>query len=134
MFRSLPRVLGFAILALCVGSLLTFTDSATGQFLNGNHQKDKKLPPIFDKGFRPGFGAAPKIFGNQPRPPANNLLGQQNQGNQGGNQGFGGGFGGQGGFGGGQFGGGAFGGGAFGGFGGGAGVGGEIGFSGFFGM
>jgi hypothetical protein len=139
MFRSLPRMLGLSILVLGVASLL-LTNSATGQFgwINANHvPKDKPakfFPPIFDKGFRPGFGKAPAIQSPAPRPPVSNFLGnnqgiagnQGNQGNNGGftgnNGGFGGGLGGQfqGGFGGGgQFQGGFGGGGQFqGGFGG----------------
>src|SRR5262245_14031030 len=112
MFRSLPRMIGFGALVLCVGAIL-FSTSATGQgpqgqgWVNGNHVPKAKpakfFPPIFDKGFRPGFGVAPVIESPRPRPPLNQLLGGNNQGNQG-NQGFGGnvqGFGGnQGGFGG----------------------------------
>src|SRR5215213_5454702 len=93
MFRSLPRMLGFAALVLCVGTVL-FSTSATGQaptpagfgWINGNHvpkaKPAKAYPPIFDKGFRPGFGIAPVIESPRPRPPVNNLLGGNNQGNQ----------------------------------------------------
>src|SRR5262245_55696046 len=137
MFRSLPRMLGLSILVLGVASLV-FTNSATGQFgwINGNHvPKDKPakfFPPIFDKGFRPGFGKAPSIQSPAPRPPVSNFLGN-NQGNNqgitgnnggftGNNGGFGGnngGFGGNNGGFGGQFQGGFGGGGQFqGGFGG----------------
>src|SRR2546428_811498 len=97
MFRSLPRMLGLTVLVLGVASLL-FTNSATGQlgFINGNHVPKgapaKFFPPIFDKGFRPGFGVAPAIQSPAPRPPVSNFLGGNNQGN---NQGNNGGFSGQ---------------------------------------
>jgi hypothetical protein len=104
MFRSLPRMVGFLLLAGCLFAMLA--DSATGQFIgiNGNHQTDKKFPPIFDKGFRPGFGTAPPITSSAPKLTlGNNILGS-NQNNQGGiggglggNSGIGGGIGGIGG-------------------------------------
>src|SRR5262245_31955234 len=99
MFRSLPRMLGLTILILGVASLL-FTNSATGQFgfINGNHVPKgapaKFFPPVFDKGFRPGFGIAPPIQSPAPRPPISNFLGNNNGNNQGGFQGNNGGFGG----------------------------------------
>ena len=149
MFRSLPKVLGFLLLLLGVAALLPVSKDASAQFINGNHQIDPTLPPIFDKGFRPGFGKAPVrsghfrragqyVLGNQGGQQGQQG-GQQGQQGQFGNQGFGGGqfgqggFGGQfqGGFAGGQFGQGGFGGGQFGqgGFGGGIG-GGKGGFGG----
>src|SRR5262249_46809681 len=91
MFHSLPRVLGVTVLILGIASLLVLTKDASGQFINGTHQTDKMLPPIFDKGFRPGFGIGPVIQSPAPRPPVNNILGN-NQGNTGntGNGGVGG--------------------------------------------
>jgi hypothetical protein len=124
MFRTVPKLLGFLLLVLGVAALLPVSKDARAQFIgiNGNHQVDPKFPPIFDKGFRPGFGKAP-VRSSPYRQAGQYILGQQgNQGNQGGgqqgqfgNQGqFGGQFGGQGGqfgIGGGQFGQGGIGGG-----------------------
>src|SRR5262245_1752912 len=99
MFRSLPRTLGFIALILGVAALL-FPSDATGQFgqgwVNGNHvpknKPAKEFPPIFDKGFRPGFGIGPAIVSPRAKPAPRQLLGKEgHQGNGGGNLGLGGG-------------------------------------------
>ena len=56
MLKSTPRLLALSLLMLGFAALFPLTQDVSAQFFNGNHQKNKKLPAIYDKGFRPGFG------------------------------------------------------------------------------